>query len=232
MKRLYLLVAFIVTSASVYSQTTFGIDGGLDITKASMEFRKPLYNNYQAGFHIGGVVNFKFGAFSIQPGLIFSVKGGATKPDSTEVSIGIRTPAIGTTHLLIDYIEIPLNFFYSVKAGNGNIFIGGGPYVALGVYIATSFNGTYAGSSYGGVEKTQFGSKYYPYFGNGDAGLNAKIGYVYKSVYSISLGYSESLVNISDGSNVNVSIVNGQNQNFSFNVKNQDFRFSLGYFFK
>jgi hypothetical protein len=216
MKKILILTAFIFISAGVYSQTIgYGIDAGLNITKVPMTLGKPQYNNSQAGFHAGGFVDIKFGSFSFQPGLSFTVKGGATKPDSAEVSTGISTPAVGTTHLLIDYIEIPLNFFYRIKTDNGNIFLGGGPYFALGVHASNEFHGTYAGGSVNQENVVEFGSNY-PGINSKDFGINGIVGARVKNIY-ISAGYGKSLVNI--------SVINN-------NVKNQGYSFSLGYFIK
>ena len=99
MKKVLILAACVLISTCAYSQTIgYGIDAGLNITKVPMTLGKPQYNNSQAGFHARGFVDIQFGSFSFQPGLMFKVKGGATKPDSAEVSTGITTPAVGTTH--------------------------------------------------------------------------------------------------------------------------------------
>jgi hypothetical protein len=219
MKKIVLFTVFTLLTFFGYSQTiSYGVNAGLNITKASMVLNgQPNSNNYEAGFHVGSLVDIKFGSFSIQPGLFFTTKGGATENVSQEVSTGLTTPATGTTKLILDYIEVPVNFLYKLKAGSGELFFGAGPYVAIGVHAVSEFNGKYNGTTDYMVFNEEFGSGNNAKVKRFDLGMNGILGYRLKSGFAISAEYGESVVNIS---------------NVGGSVKNQGFSFSLGYFFK
>src|SRR5437879_1118479 len=180
MKKLSFFAAFIAASSCVYAQTiSYGINAGLNITKAPMMINgKLMSNNNQAGFHAGGLIDIRLGSFSIQPGFFFTTKGGTTANTNTEVSTGIQQRATGKTKLVIDYMEIPLNFLYRLKAGSGDIFLGGGPYIALGLHAQDIFKGTYAGEPVTQLYDIQLGNAgYYSSVKKQDFGLNGIIGY-------------------------------------------------------
>jgi hypothetical protein len=82
----YLLIIFILFTVKVYSQTiSYGINAGLNYTNTpgngnpNTTLLYTISNNYQTGFHVGGLIDIKFQSFSIQPGVLFTTIGGQNK---------------------------------------------------------------------------------------------------------------------------------------------------------
>src|SRR3569833_2075269 len=123
MKKTLLLLALIVASMATFAQTTtFGVKAGLNSSKLTVSATGgSISTESLVGFHGGGVVDIGFETFSIQPGLLFSTKGG--KSTSEE----------GTDKVTLNYLEVPVNFLYKVPAGDGKVFFGAGPYLGYGL---------------------------------------------------------------------------------------------------
>ena len=100
------------------------------------------------------------------------------------------------------------------KARSGSFYLGGGPYLALGVSgKATISNGSGQSQS----EDLHFGSSTDD-IKNPDFGINFLTGYQFTSGFTISAGYGLGLTNLINTSDVS--------------LKNGSFNISLGYFFK
>ena len=81
-----------------------------------------LTNDMLTGYHAGFNIQIPIVTdFYFQPGILFSTKGAKSVNGSL------------TSTYNLSYIEIPLNFVYSTKIGNGKIMIGLGPYLAYGI---------------------------------------------------------------------------------------------------
>ena len=77
-------------------------------------------------------MDISFPHFSIQPGLIFSVKGETNNNEFNIINPVDGSYSYSTTHL--DYLEVPVYFLYKANAINGITFhFGGGPYIATAV---------------------------------------------------------------------------------------------------
>jgi Outer membrane protein beta-barrel domain len=218
MKKILLLSsAFFLAVTSTYAQTiSYGINAGLNLTKASTTLNVPglsEWNNYLTGFHVGAMVDIKFDAFSIQPGVLFTTKGGKQAIQAYTDDDAFLGPQ--TQKLTLSYLEIPLNILYSFKTSDGSFSLGGGPYAGFGLSAKISSNPTYDNSGEPQNYAVGFGGSGLK---NLDFGLNGLIEYRLNSGPFISAGYQYGLVNIYNGSDAN-----GKNQGFSF---------SAGYFFK
>ena len=218
MKKVFLLAGLIITTAGAYAQTiSYGVKAGLNLSKLTSSGNGgSVSSETLAGFHLGGIVDFKFQSFSIQPGILFSTKGGSTSVTSSGTNGGIFTGSISAKTTL-DYIEVPVNFLYRSVAGNGNIFIGAGPYIAFGVSGKSTLDTNINGQPDHQSENVKFGSADGE-IKNPDFGINALAGYQLNNGFAISAGYGLGLTNLSNKDNSK--------------VKNQGFNFSLGYFFK
>ncbi len=220
MKKSFLLLVLVIAAASLYGQTiSYGIDAGLNLTKLSVASYSPagfgisipVSNSYLAGFHAGGLVDIRFGSFSIQPGVLFSTKGGNSSFSFSDVIFNQTFNASGKIKTTLDYIEAPLNFIYRLDAGDGNIFIGAGPYLGIGISGKSVANSITNGTPSTTTQDLKFGSGPND-IKNPDFGVNGLIGYQLNFGLSISAGYGLGLVS-SSGTNRS-----GKNQGFSFSL--------------
>lgn len=214
MKKILLLAGLTIASLTTFAQTTtFGVNAGANFSKLTSSADGGSASTQSlTGFHVGGVVDIGFSEqFSIQPGLLFSTKGGKS---SYNIDVD-GTNFSGSAKITLNYLEVPVNFIYKAPAGEGNVFIGAGPYVGYGLSASSSVTGD--GATQDG-EGTKFGS------GDDDIkrvdfGVNFLVGYQLKQGLAISAGYGLGIANLSNSSD------NG-------NTKNQVVTVSLGYFFK
>ena len=212
MKKL-ILCAFLLISAHVYSQKiNLGITGGLNYTNfpGTGTLNYSSSNDYLSGFRVGGLLDIGFKSFSIQPGIIFTTKGGQGK---VSLYFGDGTSDEVVNKIVLSYLEIPINMFYRFKAENGSVFIGGGPYTGIGVSGKISYA---TNKSYGTSQDLTFGSS-----ANNislfDFGINFLEGYQFNTGFIITGGYCLGLSNPYNNGAVN---------------KNRGFNLSVGYFFK
>ena len=91
-----------------------------------------LDNDFIIGFNAGVNVNIPIAPdFYIQPGLMFSAKGGKQKViESPSKAEGNEV----TTKVSINYLEVPVNLLFRPQAGDGHLLIGFGPYIGYGIF--------------------------------------------------------------------------------------------------
>lgn len=220
MKKVILTICLFVALINSYAQTVkFGVKAGLNLTElptSSQQQGVTVSNSYIAGYHVGGLVDIKFKSFSIQPGVLFSTKGGKSNANVNITEGGQTFTGSGTAKTTLYYIEIPLNVLYRVNTGNGNFFIGAGPYLGLGLSGKIKTSSTSGGTTTDQSQDLKFGNGAGE-IQNPDFGVNGLLGYQLNSGFLVSAGYGYGLLKSSDS--------NGT-------VKNRGFSFSLGYFFK
>ncbi len=79
-----------------------------------------IVGNVRPGLRAGVTIDAPLNRyFSIQPGVFYSQRG----TDDLAGSLNIR----------VDYVEIPVNLLAKASMGRARLFIGGGPYLAIGV---------------------------------------------------------------------------------------------------
>ncbi|MBS1621822.1 MAG: PorT family protein [Bacteroidetes bacterium] len=145
--------------------------------------------------------------FSFQPGLQFVQKG--TKEEETSGGFTEKVK------LGINYFEIPLNFLYHPKKGNG-FFIGAGPSVGIGI----SGKGTYSYDDASISSDLQFGNTDDDDIRRLDMGANFITGITFQNGLSLSANYTQGLSNIFPGGSSDGTL------------KNRYFGIRLGYFIK
>ena len=104
-------------------------------------------------FHAGLIADMALvGNFlSFQPGILFTGKGSKTQAGDPS-SLNYRKETFNPY-----YVEIPANLVVKLPIGGGNrIFVGAGPYLAVGIGGKTTTEGKLAGVSYTGESKIQF----------------------------------------------------------------------------
>lgn len=209
MKRTLLLICLAgICSFSFGQSIKFGIEGGVNLSKlAASSSGLTLTSSTLTGFRVGGVVDVGFENFSLQPGLFYSTKGG---------SYGSASDG-GTAKLTLNYVEIPVNLVYNIPVIIGKVFIGAGPYVAMGVSGKGTTTGAFTSSGSGSETENIT-------FGNGpndtknpDYGINFMGGVRFKGGFLVSAGYGLGLGNLSNDN--------------SGSIKNRVINISVGYFF-
>lgn len=176
-------------------------------------------NSKLIGFHIGAFASYSVGKMSIQPGLLYTTKGGVPYSFSTNTATNNYSRK---DVLRLNYLEIPLNVLYNLPVGPGKIFIGGGPYIGIGIsgkarYTITDGPGE---TSTNQINKGSINVTY----GSGDndikttdIGLGAKLGLTLKKGWLISFNYEHGFTNLSNDP--------------GYNGKNKTLSLSLGYSF-
>lgn len=212
-----LLFSLIGLTIFSYAQTaTLGIKAGVNFSSLSVSTGGS--SSSTTGFNVGAIADFNVAKdLSIQPGVFFTTKGGSAESNTTSGSY--------TTHskedLTLNYLEVPVNVLYHIPVSAGKIFVGGGPYIALGLsgkdkYSASATSGSSSSSASGDIDVT-FGSSSGD-VKNPDFGINFMGGIKLQNNLLFSIGYGLGLANLSNMSGTTT-------QNRSFNL-------SVGYFFK
>lgn len=193
--------AFAVTSA--FSQTTYGVRGGVGFASLSSSS-----GNLSVGS--GSTTTFAAGLFadvktstnvSIQPGIYYAGKGGNYKSGGVEADIKTY------------YLQVPVNVVYHVPATFGGVYFGVGPYVAFGL------NGKVKASDGTNSESMDvtFGSD--GDFKRVDAGFNGIAGFEFKNGLLLGINYDLGLTDIGNDGTAEVS------------TKNRVFGISVGFKF-
>jgi Outer membrane protein beta-barrel domain len=185
--KLAMMMLIFTAASSLHAQTTIGISAGASFSTVRVKAQGVSASpKSRTGIACGVYLDASLGNhLSFQPALNFVQKGYTIKEDP------------GTEKVNFNYIELPINFVYTVKRNEG-VFIGAGPSLSYGISGKDKFkyNGTGMPDH---VEKIKFGS-------GGDEvkaidfGVNAIAGYTFKSGFVISGCYSLGLSNISNNS--------------------------------
>lgn len=199
------------TAVSVSAQDNlvkFGLKAGVNLPKITDRDGVDSDAKFNTSFYIGGTVDFPVGdSFSIQPGLTFSGKGVKNTIHSTGInvySIGVKA----ATRLW--YLEVPVNALFRIPAGDGNLFLGGGPYFGYAIGGKNKVNGRIGGVGpadkpidemldISSSEDIKFGKD--GDFKRGDFGINFLAGYQLNSGFNIHAGYGLGLGSIAQDSN-------------------------------
>lgn len=119
--------AFSVGAVPSHAQAgRLGVNAGLNLANISGK-DAPSNRKLKAGFQAG--VTYDIGLaedFVLQPGLSYVQNGGAFSADE-------YWGVAGDTKLHLNYVQLPITFQYQPVVGNGNLLLGVGPYVGLGV---------------------------------------------------------------------------------------------------
>ncbi|MFA6335074.1 MAG: porin family protein [Bacteroidales bacterium] len=125
MKKLSVLfVGILLISTSAFSQTRFGIKGGLNFTSmANISSNVDETWKNQVGYQLGIALQFKVPAvgLTIQPELLYSTVETTEKNSDLDKSIKL------------DYITLPLNFEFGVDMLVFRPFIVASPYVSYAI---------------------------------------------------------------------------------------------------
>jgi hypothetical protein len=192
MKKLLLSIALVAASIGVFAQSAkLGLKGGLNFAKLNASYGG-ISGSTQSltSFSAGAFIDLKLGALSVQPALLYTGKGG-TDGDGNKINLY--------------YVQVPVNLVYHVPVVVGNIYFGGGPYVAYGI---------------SGTGKDASGTSTDVTFGDGednikrnDFGLNGIAGFQFTSGFLVGINYDLGLSNI-----LNTNEVSTRNRVFGVSV--------------
>jgi hypothetical protein len=190
---LLLAGALLLTVASASAQTTFrlGVRGGANRALTTVATASNSPNTYPFSYsadksaiyawQAGLVAEWAWGKFALQPGLQFSQKGEKLNTSATTDGI-VRTSSQTTSINRYNWLELPLNFVYTLHSDHG-LQLFAGPYYGPAVDgIPFDFDNPV---SYGtDTNNHRF-----------DAGANFGIGYRQGPV-QVQLGYGLGLLNL------------------------------------
>jgi hypothetical protein len=222
-KKILLSFLFITFVASAFSQSfKYGITAGLNQSKYPETFTaqgqevsvrgEKITSSATTGFHFGFFTDITIRKISIQSGLLYTTKGGINDYSYSIIDYSYDD----RQKLKLNYLESPINILYHLPLKFGDFFIGGGPYIAIGISgnlteitTSTSGNNSKEGNVNFGSDPTNVK--------NPDYGLNGAFGLNLNNKWRFSVNYEYGLANPST--------------NISVKSRNEALGFSLGFYF-
>lgn len=181
MKKILLVLAMACFSiAGAKAQTTYGVKAGLNFAKIKMGGGGfSINSDATTSFYVTGYADLPVaGNLTLQPGISLQGKGGT-----------IATGGFGKYKEIKEdlmFIEVPVNFAYSIPTGNvGNIIIGAGPYAGLGIRAKSTMGNLSESGSFSEAGLRRFA-----------AGFNFSTGFKFSNGFLINGGYDLGLTNI------------------------------------
>lgn len=220
MKKIFVIVASVLFSATCMAKVSFGPVIGLNLSNLNYKFAgEKIDTKMKVGFHVGGVANLSFGNhLSVMPGILFSVKGAKYTEDETTVVGPVTTTYEDKSTLSLNYIEVPVNVVYMTgEPGTGRFMVFAGPYVAYCVSGKNKYESTTTTTTgtktdvqtESGDDKIEIGSdeakdQIKPL----DFGFNVGVGYTLPMGVFVKAQYGMGLMNIMTGGDSDYSIKN------------------------
>lgn len=209
MKKVLLSAVALFIAGASFAQVKFGVTAGPSFSSytgkvagGDKETSKLL-----TGLRAGVTVDLPLAdEFYIQPSLLYVGKGGTMEGQVLNVDYKTR----------INYLEVPINFMYKPEVGNGNLFIGLGPYISYALGGKTEVANAQGDKVSSDIE---FGNDNTGQMKRIDAGANFQFGYEFPMGFNIGLHTDLGLVNVRG---------NGDNDN---TFRNTSFGVSVGYKF-
>jgi hypothetical protein len=178
---LSLVVAGLLFSPAAFSQLSYGVKGGLFLSR--MTYKSPnIRTKLIPTFKLGGYADYQIkGDFFIRPELMYAMKGS-------------DMPTWDAVYHL-SYIEIPVSLLYKHEISGHKIQVGLGPYIGFGI------GGTYkeSGTKYTVKFKNKPSIAEWnndEYFKPIDIGAKLFVGYEMKNGLTLALESSRGLANI------------------------------------
>lgn len=127
MKKILFLFAFMAIAAVSFSQIRYGVKAGLNLANQKVSARGiNITGDNIVGVNIGGIVEIPIASsFFFQPGISYSLKGV-----KSSYTFGTTTSTSKTT---LNYLEVPLNLMYKIKASNIGVLVLAGPNIGFGL---------------------------------------------------------------------------------------------------
>lgn len=224
----FFIVAGLTVATTALKAQALELKGGVNLANITTTNSGDINDaNELTSFHVGVLGVFPLGTkiVSLQPGIFYTGKGA-------ETIIGNESSATYSKQTFNPrYIEVPVNLVFTLPIGKTNgVFLGAGPYGAIGVGGKSKVNGRLAGVDFSSEDNIKF-SKDNPTTsgeeGSGfgilrrfDYGINALAGIEVQKL-TLSAGYGFGLAKLQSGTN------SSENEN----NKHRVLSFSLGYRF-
>lgn len=209
MKKVLLSAVALFIAGASFAQVKFGITAGPSFSSYTGKVAggDKETSKLITGLRAGVTVDLPLAdEFYIQPSLLYVGKGGTMEGQVLNVDFKTR----------INYLEIPINFMYKPEVGNGNLFIGLGPYVAYGLGGKAEITNPQGDKVSSDIE---WGNDNTGQMKRIDAGANFQFGYEFPMGFNVGLHTDLGLVNVRG---------NGDNDN---TFRNTSFGVSVGYKF-
>ncbi len=201
-----LAVLFLITN-SITAQVSFGIKGAVNMFNMSVKDNNDdkvttkMLPTWNAGVFAELPLTTEF---FVRPELVYAVKGYKNEDNDTKVSLS--------------YVELPVTFLYKAALTGGNVMIGFGPYIAMGIGGKVK-NGSSSDIKFkNDITQQENSQNFYKPL---DAGAKVYAGYELNNGLSFSLETSLGLVNIKP------KVAGNDNGD----AKNVGFGFAIGYRF-
>jgi Outer membrane protein beta-barrel domain len=156
------------TAGVAFSNNTAKIDGEKDHGKSVTGITAGILVDIPAGKH-----------FSIQPAINFLQKGAKDEDMGLELK------------MMVNSIEVPLNFLYNTRGEGGDFFIGAGPSVAFALSGKIKIGGTTPRDI-----DMKFGNDDDDNLKGMDVGANILTGYCFSNGFFLSANYNLGLTNL------------------------------------
>ncbi len=204
MKKTFFLAIAAICGVAVQAQltTSFGIKGGVNANtfylKSEGTGSDTRYSLTKPGFHVGALADLQFsGNVSVQPQLLFAMKGGKIKISGSESDFNFYT------------IDLPVNVLYHY---NG-FFIGAGPNLSYGVSGKLDQTGQpekdlYEDGALG------VGTKFERF----EVGTNGVLGFRFPSGFMVSTNYSHGFTDILDEAASSTGEIKSHNSFWGFSI--------------
>lgn len=134
-----LLLMLLLHSGVSFGQIRFGLLGGLNITKMTVEDLRGADQKMNYSFHAGATAEFTLSdLISLEPGLMISGKGtraeGSESVNLSEFGLGMGNVTVNAAASVLPYyIEIPVNAVVKIKLGPVKLNLFAGPYMGIGI---------------------------------------------------------------------------------------------------
>lgn len=203
------LIAGIISLSATAQKSSAYLKIGVNLANVSIAGNGEVDDaNQLTSFQVGFLGDLSIGeVFAIQPGLLFTGKGSKLQTGNP----GDLTYYKSTVNPY--YIELPVNavFKFPLTPKTTSLFVGGGPYIAMGIAGKRKIEGQVSGIAFNSKENIRFSNDDPSTFdfeegaGMGimkrfDYGLNATIGLqINRGMLSVNYGYG--LAKLQSGSN-------------------------------
>jgi hypothetical protein len=222
-KSIFILSLVLVYHTAFAQKLNFGLRAGLTSAQLVENVNGATGNTASiTNVDIAAYLDFKYGNFTIQPGVGYFLKGGGG--DGGSFSTG-SVAYLSNVVLTLHYLEIPVNLIYNFPVKYGKFFVGAGPYVAYALSGNNEVLNIIVPTSSGSTGSQSNTANYPVSFGSGigdlhrvDFGVNTLGGFRFKNGLELGFAFSPGLTNLVNASNVS--------------TKNVTASFTVGYFFK
>lgn len=144
MKKIIITLVTILMINAAFSQAKFGIQLGSNFSNVDwVDDGEKLVTDSKTGLAIGLVADVEIGnSLHFRPELNYVQKGARENDSYTNTFGGSTTYYTTEGKIKLNYLELPLNFCYNVPVGSGELLLGAGPIIGIGIGGAIEYSTT------------------------------------------------------------------------------------------